>query len=66
MQKRNDRGRYVSRSDSLGKPIGLRVNKQLEPALRVLAELDGVPVTVWCRHVIEAAILERQQEVGAE
>lgn len=63
MQKRNDRGRFVARSDSLGKPIGLRVNKQLEPVLKELAELDGVPVTVWCRQVVEAAILERQAEI---
>ncbi|NEP15449.1 MAG: hypothetical protein F6J97_00935 [Leptolyngbya sp. SIO4C1] len=62
MQKRNDRGRFVTRADSLGKSIGLRVSKQLETALHDFAGQDGVPVAVWCRQVVEAAILERQEE----
>jgi hypothetical protein len=53
---RDDQGRYRERPDSLGKTYGLRVRKDLDPALASLAAAAQMTPTEWCRQVVEAEI----------
>ncbi|NET31366.1 MAG: hypothetical protein F6K19_05110 [Cyanothece sp. SIO1E1] len=58
--KRNERGRFIARPDSLGKTYGLRIRKDLDAVLAELAEQEGMSPTAWCRKVVEEAITTTQ------
>jgi hypothetical protein len=53
---RNEQGKFLARPDSLSKPIGLRIRKDLQPLLAELAAEVGLTPGQWCRQQIEAAI----------
>ena len=54
--QRDDKGHFLPQPDSLGKVIGIRVKKDLEPLLEEIAAKEGVSRTEWCRRQVEAAL----------
>jgi len=58
MLERNKDGKFKKAPTGLGKTYGLRINRDLDPALAELAEAAGVTPTEWCRQQIEAAIAQ--------
>jgi len=58
-RERGLHGHFRAKPDSLGRSIGLRVRKDLEPLLAELAAEDGLTPTQWARKQVEAAIAER-------
>jgi hypothetical protein len=55
-EERTEQGKFVARPDSLSKPIGLRIRKDLQPLLAKLAADAGITPTQWAREQVEAAI----------
>lgn len=53
---RDQTGRFVARPNSGGKVYGVRVRKDLDPAVAELAEAAGKSPTEWIRALIEAEI----------
>jgi predicted DNA-binding protein len=61
MLERNKDGKFKKAPTGLGKTYGLRINRDLDPALAKLADAAGVTPTEWCRQQIEAAIAQAME-----
>jgi predicted DNA-binding protein len=63
---RDSSGRFIDSPDSLGKTIGLRVRRDLEPALDSIVKRLDTSKAAWCREIIEKAIEAEQAETLRE
>jgi hypothetical protein len=59
---RDSTGRFIDSPDSLGKTIGLRVRRDLEPALDSIVKRLSTNKAAWCREIIEKAIEAEQDK----
>lgn len=53
-RERNERGRFLATGNGL-KPVSLRLHPDTVQALQLQADAADVPLSVWCRQLLETA-----------